>query len=279
MINDNDVMREVLSRLPIKSLLSCKCVCKWWNFLISDPIFAWNYVNRNPHLFVSGFFLQKLLYLQLYPDLEFVTLDGTIDAAPEASLSFINDEKGVLIQHSCNGLLCCSSSRCHENDRVYYICKPTTKQYTVLPRPMATTVFGINIAFDPSKTLDYKVVCICDSELSSDHCQITVYDSRTISWRLSGSPFLQVEGLLYGRGVFWNGSLHWIGVKETSLRFDAEQELLVEMPSPPLREGWEERRLRYFGESRGHLHLIEIYGPRTTLFDVMELRKDYSGWS
>ncbi|KAF5948133.1 hypothetical protein HYC85_014090 [Camellia sinensis] len=50
------------------------------------------------------------------------------------------------------------------------------------------------------------------------------------------------------------------------------------MPMPPIPDGSEERRLRYFRESRDHLHLIEIYGPRTTQFNVYEMERDYYGW-
>jgi hypothetical protein len=31
-----------------------------------------------------------------------------------------------------------------------------------------------------------------------------------------------------------------------------------------------------FGGSGGHLYLIEIYGPQTSVFDVMEMSADYS---
>jgi hypothetical protein len=54
---------------------------------------------------------------------------------------------------------------------------------------------------------------------------------------------------------------------------------MLTMPMPPIPEGRSERRLGYFGESGGHLCLIEIYGPITTCFDVMRMERDYSGWS
>lgn len=50
-------------------------------------------------------------------------------------------------------------------------------------------------------------------------------------------------------------------------------------PGPIYPEGWEEgRRFMYFGESRERLHLVEIYGPCTTKFDVYENEIDYSSW-
>ncbi|KAF8389477.1 hypothetical protein HHK36_026172 [Tetracentron sinense] len=278
MIVNKDVMIDILSRLPITSLLKSKCVCKWWYCLISDPVFIHSYSRRNPHHFVSGLFLQKFLFLQRYSDLQFIMLDGEANSAPKTSLSFIEDERGVHIRHSCNGVLVCSSFRCQEKDRIYYICKPTTKQYLVLSRPEGRAIFGINVAFDPNRSPHYKVISICDSELSKEHRQINIYSSDTGFWRPSGNYLFASDDLFYNRGVFWNGALHWIGSGESSFRFDVERERLFIMPMPPIRVGWVERRLKYFGESGGHLHLIEIYGPRTTQFDVMEMKRDYSGW-
>lgn len=34
----------------------------------------------------------------------------------------------------------------------------------------------------------------------------------------------------------------------------------------------------YFGVSNNHFHLVEIYDPRTTIFNVYEMERDYSGW-
>ncbi|XWS20595.1 hypothetical protein CRYUN_Cryun31cG0116000 [Craigia yunnanensis] len=278
-INNSDVMTDIFLSLPLKTLVRCKCVCKWWNNLISDPVFKSNYSRQNPQYHVSGFFLQKFLFLELYSKLLFFQCEGQVDAAPKPSLSFIKDEKGVRIQHSCNGLLLCSSFRCLEEDREYYICKPTTKQYFPLPHPECRTVFGSNIAYDPNRSLHYKIVCICDSYLSKNHRQLKIFSPVTGLWKASGKPFtVSDEDMLFNRGVFWNGALHWIGRGNLALRFDTERELMVTMPMPPIQEGWTQRKLGYFGESGSHLFLIETYAPFAAGFDVMEMKVDYSGW-
>ncbi|XP_041001704.1 F-box protein At5g07610-like [Juglans microcarpa x Juglans regia] len=277
-IEYNDVMIEIFNRLPLKSLMRVRCVCKWWNQIISDPLFISNYSSCNPQYQVSGFYLQKYLFLRMYSGLRFIPCTGQVDAAPKPSLSFIDDENGVCIKHSCNGLLLCSSFRCHEEDRKYYICKPTTKQYMPLPGPQCKTVFGISIAFNPQNSPHYQVICICDSKLSANHRQIMIYSSNTGCWRVSGNPFVVLDDFLFNRGVCWKGALHWVGRGESSLRFDVERELLHTMMMPPIPEGWAERRFEYFGESGGHLYLIENYGPQRAVFDVMEMNGDYSGW-
>ncbi|KAK0597905.1 hypothetical protein LWI29_029675 [Acer saccharum] len=275
----NDVMFNILVRLPLKSLLQCKCVCKLWQNLISDPVFIFNYSRQHPQYQVSGFYLEKYLFLQLHSELLFIPWEGQDEAVPETSLSFIGDDKGIYIKHSCNGLLLCSSFRCHDEDREYYVCKPTTKQYLPLLKPPCEKVLGISIAYDPNKSPNYQVICISESEVSFNHRQIKIYSSATGSWRDSGNPFIIFDEMLFNRGVYWNGALHWVGNGDLSLRFDVQKELMLTMPMPPIPEELSERKLSYFGESGGHLYLIEIYDPLTTVFDVMEMRSDYSSWS
>ncbi|RHN53624.1 putative F-box domain-containing protein [Medicago truncatula] len=47
---------EILLKLPIKSLLICRCVCKIWNTLISEPKFAKLQFERAP----ISFMIRKL---------------------------------------------------------------------------------------------------------------------------------------------------------------------------------------------------------------------------
>jgi len=49
----NDLITEVLSFLDVKSLMQMKCVCKSWNYIISDPKFSKIHLKRsacNPNL-------------------------------------------------------------------------------------------------------------------------------------------------------------------------------------------------------------------------------------
>ena len=48
------------------------------------------------------------------------------------------------------------------------------------------------------------------------------------------------------------------------------------MPMPPVPDGWDSGIYQYFGESGGHLLLIDLCGASP--FVVHEMRTDYSGW-
>lgn len=86
---------------------------------------------------------------------------------------------------------------------------------------------------------------------------------------------------MFDCGVFCNGAIHWLSHSETtSLRFDVDKEKLLEMPMPLVHNdpNWDASTVRYFGESNGHLHIVNLHHSRRTEFDVSEIERDYSGW-
>uniref|UniRef100_A0A5B7BZX2 Uncharacterized protein n=1 Tax=Davidia involucrata TaxID=16924 RepID=A0A5B7BZX2_DAVIN len=289
-----DILTEILFRTPVKSLLRFKCVSKLWLSLISSPHFSLLHTLRNPNSKPSALFLRKTPSLTGTAESEFVfdfvslNSNNILSGAPFRALNFADDPSGIKILQSCNGLLLCSSFRriIGKTTRNYYLYNPTTKQYSTLPPPgdgggggrESSNVFGVSLAFDPSKSPHYKVICIRSAVTSIYYYRIDIYSSETRSWRQSGNPFTTSFDMVLTDGVFWNGSIHWISPSGASLRFDVDLECLGTMPVIPGSRVWGERRYRYFGESNGHLHLIEIYGTRTTQFEVFEMERDYSKW-
>ncbi|XP_058198409.1 F-box protein At1g11270-like isoform X3 [Rhododendron vialii] len=43
-----EIVADILSRLPVKSLCQLKCVSPFWSSLISSPFFAKTHLKRNP---------------------------------------------------------------------------------------------------------------------------------------------------------------------------------------------------------------------------------------
>ncbi|KAA3458166.1 F-box protein [Gossypium australe] len=286
--NNYDLLILILVRLPVKSLLQFKSVSKTWHSIISDPEFS-----RRLSLDISGLIMCKLSYQVNKPEYGFIPLGNksSTDDAPFKYLDFINHPSGLKVVQSCNGLLLCRSSRYNKNFNCdYYICNPTTKQFVMIPLPAnpqdARIVCSLSLAFDHTKSPHYKVVCVRWLNISDDpesnyvSCQIEIYSSQTRSWRLSGKPFLAHVYTGFGGGVFCNGAIHWLGAwNNTSFYFNVQEEELRDLPMPPIPDDWEDlRRVLYFGESRNHLHLIEIYRPPTSRFSVYEVESDYSGW-
>ncbi|KAI7992135.1 F-box/kelch-repeat protein [Camellia lanceoleosa] len=67
-----DVVNEILSRLPVKSLLRFKCVCRYWYTLIKNPDFIskhFNQENNNGRLLVHHYISDIDRYaIALFPD-------------------------------------------------------------------------------------------------------------------------------------------------------------------------------------------------------------------
>ncbi|KAI3946298.1 hypothetical protein MKW98_010422 [Papaver atlanticum] len=239
---------------------------------------------------VPGFYLQQLSLWE-DPEFEFIFLEGNIPSSIplRTQADFSNGGLAVTgIEQSCNGLLllCCYSSI----DGKYYICNPSTKRYSVLPKDIKNSwnlnICSVSLAFDPLKSPHYKVVCVWRNE--KDNFVIEIYCSRTGSWRLSGNPVAAVPSDIFSKsGVFWNSSLHWMSsdcdssnFSESSVYFDVDRELLRRMPVPPAPEKWYRRVIEYFGECMGKFHLIQKYLPsNTTSLDVLEMDTDYRCWT
>ncbi|KAH7557363.1 hypothetical protein ACOSP7_027051 [Xanthoceras sorbifolium] len=274
--NNDDLLTEILLCQPIKSLLKFKSVSKHWLSLITSPSFSLRRTAIPKS--ISGLFVHRLSSQEY----DFINLTSDPSHPPFQSHTFLNN-KAYMLQ-SCNGLMLLSSnSGGHELPDNYCVYNPTTKQYTVLPplpvNEVFKVIYGVNLAYDPSKSPHYKVICVRTYENSEEGvCQIEVYSSKTGPWRKSDGTFAAHYETEFGLGMFWNGVLHWISPWDSSLYFDADEEKVHEMPMPDTLDGDVRRRFRYFGECRGHLHLIEIYGPCAALFNVYEMERDYSGW-
>ncbi|KAL7229417.1 hypothetical protein ACSBR2_008011 [Camellia fascicularis] len=277
--NNDDLLNQILLYLPIRSLLRFKSVSKHWLSLITNPHFLHLRTTR-PNPRPSGLFLYRYSH-QIHPEFDFLSLLNyeSPSKPPFNALTFVDDPSDLRILQSCNGLLLCRGLH-------LYIYNPTTSQFATLPQPPRrvltplrcyTTFYAYNLAFDPSKSPHYKVVSVNFSCGLPDHYELEIFSSETGLWSPSGDPFN--GDVSFNLGVFWNGALHWVSISGgDSLYFNVDEERLETMPMPPIPDGWEERRLRYFRESRDHLHLIEIYGPRTTQFNVYEMERDYCGW-
>ncbi|KAH7843070.1 hypothetical protein Vadar_012314 [Vaccinium darrowii] len=179
------------------------------------------------------------------------------------------------MHRSCNGLLLCSTFHYCS----YYLLNPTTKQHVALDPPpncalpAYEAIVGFHLAFDPSKSPHYKVICVSWAAIC--RYQIDIYSSETRHWRVSGNRFTEQRcGDRFIEGVFWNGNIHWSGAW---LRFNVDLECLERMPAAPVYRQYSCRgeRYRYFGESNDHLHLIQELGKE---FRVFEMERDYSGW-
>ncbi|KAJ6395013.1 hypothetical protein OIU77_024094 [Salix suchowensis] len=154
--NNEDLLTELLLRLPIKSLLKFKCVSKHWLSLISNPHFSRRRISCYSTPPCGLFLIERG---SPYAGYQLVALDSNHSKAPFKNLTFVNDISEIKFIQSCNGLLLYFRSlRPGWSGGIYYVYNPTTKQHTTIPEPRRAV--GAALAFDPSKSPHYKVICV-----------------------------------------------------------------------------------------------------------------------
>ncbi|KAH7855535.1 hypothetical protein Vadar_025925 [Vaccinium darrowii] len=144
-----DVLMDILSRIPAKSLLQWKSVSKYWYSLIQNPSFISLHHTRAQ--------LNECLYLtRRVDDGEQVAL--ALIASPTAirdlNLDFTGRHFGnIHLSDSCNGVLCL------HNKSEIVICNPAIRESRIIPLPFHQTERSscLGFTFDP-KANDYKAI-------------------------------------------------------------------------------------------------------------------------
>ncbi|KAI7744943.1 LOW QUALITY PROTEIN: hypothetical protein M8C21_016842 [Ambrosia artemisiifolia] len=260
--SNDDLLTEILIRLPVTSILRFKSVSKHWRWLLSDRHFTQRYDKL---LKCPGVFGRN----KYFPfDVENPT------PPPFLSLDSYFDHSGIRIMQSCNGLLLCCADRGptgYSKSPRYYVLNPTTKQLALIPSvpgglKVAKTILFMGLAFHQTECVHYKVICIRSLEPARNLLQIQVYSSDTRKWKISIESFSARNPVFCkGKGVYWNGALHWAPYSGNQLYFKIDAEQLQTLPLPPVEILPPERSMTYFGESRGsfpewsyHLFVVDV---------------------
>ncbi|CAL5342846.1 unnamed protein product [Camellia sinensis] len=215
----NKVLIEILSRLPVISLLRFRCVCKSWRSLISTPSFITSHLNHSTTTF-------NLILLRHYSHRkERFSLHFNNHTFPKfldlKCPSWTRFKYYFRIVGSCNGLLCLTDD-CFGYTNTIILWNPSIHRSLTLPVPrvaskstspfMCVHGFGLDLIKN-----DFKVVRI--SYLGSENGfkvppQVEIYVLGNRSWR-------DFDGVVPRFGMvnyFWsqaylNGKVHWVSYK------------------------------------------------------------------
>ncbi|CAN6248089.1 unnamed protein product [Urochloa humidicola] len=218
----DDLIVEILSRLPVKSLCRCKCVSPHWRDLISDP----DHRRRLPQT-LAGFFLKTFDHGR--KERRFAHLcEASRPPLIDYPFSFIPGYKDVKIVDSCNGLLLCRASRTQSTspDTVVFshvVCNPATRTWDVLPNSSSGCVDSYNekrttrLGFDPAVSPNFHVLQFVDkNEPYGCVAGVEIYSSETGAWSYSQSEWEEETHIMAGSpSVFFNGLLHLVTITYT----------------------------------------------------------------
>ncbi|KAI6695770.1 hypothetical protein NL676_023480 [Syzygium grande] len=228
-----DLVIEILSRLPVKSLMRFKCVSKRWRSLISDPGFAKSHLQR----LKAGDIIpsQRIVKSSPLETIDYEQLDGGIGGGHGSVMVRFHEPKVddprwmPDLVGSCDGLVCFVV---HGGFLLY---NPTTKEsrnvpsFDLVPGIKSFHGFGYDSTSD-----DYKIV----QGNGTKSYQMARFSLKSSSWRRV--QVQQESHLANYRGVYWKGALHWCAVdqsrnkRETAIMsFDLAEEKFHQVLSVP----------------------------------------------
>lgn len=296
-----ELVSNVLSRLPAKVLLLCKCVCNSWFDLITDPHFVSNYYvvynslqSQEEHLLVirRPFFSGLKTYIS-------VLSWNTNDPKKHVSSDVLNPPYEYNSDHKywteilgpCNGIYFLEG-----NPNV--LMNPSLGEFKALPKSHFTSPHGTytftdyaGFGFDP-KTNDYKVVVLKDlwlketDEREIGYWSAELYSLNSNSWRKLDPSLLPLPIEIWGSSrvfTYANNCCHWWGFVEDSgatqdivLAFDMVKESFRKIRVPKIRDSSDEKfgTLVPFEESASIGFLVYPVRGTEKRFDVWVM-KDY----
>ncbi|KAM7488746.1 hypothetical protein LguiB_026230 [Lonicera macranthoides] len=259
----DEIIDEILSRLPVQSLLRFKCVCKRWLSTISDPNF------HQKIEIVSILLVESLktltVSLSSIDDNKFVTKSFSVMCNEKK-----NYYENIAVSNPCNGLVIIGIRES------FFLFNPSTRYFAkvlVLNCSSQNNIVMAGLCYDTS-TNDYKVVIRFTHRFGRGRV-VAVASLKTKQCVQINFPFDVASS---EAGPVVNGTMHWIVNDSVNnpqskkiIYFDPSRNLFEEFPSPPSKFG-DQNAIFYLGVSGGYLCMVRLSRSSFSI-DVMIMKK------
>ncbi|XBI08150.1 hypothetical protein VPH35_135929 [Triticum aestivum] len=269
-----DVLVEILSRVPYVSLFHFKCVSKQWLALCSAPEIR----KRSPQT-LSGFFYFSAGW-------RFQNLSGESPPIVDSNLCFLRGSYKFFSIRQCSTslLLCKCWKSCHPRQRSwnfvpnpepgqcfkwpeakefdYVVCNPATQQWTVLPPielPDDLSRFSLGkyfLSFAPATPSRFVVFVPLDTYYAYGLSAAMIYSSETGGWTSMQS---QLDCTTYlvsdSESTFLNGIMHFPTSSSSIVTVEMKTNAWKKIEMPPRMPNNYGRAS--IGQSQGRLHVWE----------------------
>ena len=226
-----EIITNIFSRLPIKSLIRFQCVCKDWNSLMKTPYFIVQHHHRP--------FNQNFLVFKCHRRRAICLLDHEMQVLQIQKPSTILDDCNIIweIVGSSNGLICLNLGkgfRC-----LLYLWNPVTREVCKVP----TNVFqylkrktcGVGFGFSSIRN-DHRIVklFVCLDGVVS---RVEVYSLNKGSWKKIDIGEAKGVAICFAPGITCNGFIFWLAFNRCMqcffiLRFDLTLETFTKIDIP-----------------------------------------------
>ncbi|KAG6428291.1 hypothetical protein SASPL_112542 [Salvia splendens] len=236
----NDVIIEILTRLPVKPLLKFKCVCKSWRALISSTQFVAAHLEFSksaPNLTTHRLILKYRGNTTKQCSVNSI-LHQSVPEAFDLSCSLIS-ERYRWVVGSCNGLVCLLIDK-----KEMILWNPSTGICKKLPDCGVEINVGdyysyytSGLGYDKSSD-DYKVVGFFNNNRDLSEVMVQVYSLKNDKWKRIEN--FKGRWSMDGTATFANGKLYWIanqgnelesGWDILSVDLETEEYEMLQVPS------------------------------------------------
>uniref|UniRef100_A0ACD5WIK9 Uncharacterized protein n=1 Tax=Avena sativa TaxID=4498 RepID=A0ACD5WIK9_AVESA len=261
-----DVLSEILVRLPHKSLARFQCVSTTWRGLI-----AADYLRRRLPLITSGVLFhdaprdgasrgrqQAYTYACASSSSSSSSGDNGDGGVAEADdMAFFSCHGTSSIIDGCNGLLLYYASSPRQ---AFHVVIPTTRRWAALPSPTKKTLLSV-LSFDPSASPHYRVVCF--TGWLPRGATVEVFDSERGAWREHRLDFGLDSDAMSATMHCYGGALHVLAYSGHVVRIDLATMActVTALPAPVsyrARGGHCRGRLRYASSDGARLRFWEL---------------------
>ncbi|KAH7665392.1 F-box associated interaction domain-containing protein [Dioscorea alata] len=225
----DDILINILIRLPPKSLCKFMVISKAWHSLISDAYFRallpptmtglfYNFRCLDPN---SGYYKISNKYLSI-PSWNHGFVDTT--------LSFLPYPGKFEILDSCNGLLYCQLEDSPSSD--IFVCNPVARSWTLLTNVNLHLFDSLFLVFDPKFSLQFQLVGV-QTNGGSSCVELEKFSSQTCSWeKFQVSTKIGTNFIPHSRRVYLNGIIHIVASKRHMVAIDLDSMVCrrIEMP-------------------------------------------------
>ncbi|ESQ33556.1 hypothetical protein EUTSA_v10009439mg [Eutrema salsugineum] len=202
-----DIVLEICSRLPTKSIARCRFVSKLWESIFCRPDFTESFLTMSssrPRLLFAiqevqnsdWFFFSSPQPHNLYEN------KASLVVAADFHLKHSKDMSWLHFCGYASGLICCCNRKWiseEKEDRVHVICNPSTGQCASLPKLRTNRESRSFLGFDPIDK-EFKV-------LSTADYRILTLRTMNKSWRKIQCSFSHYP---YSDAICINGVLYYL---------------------------------------------------------------------
>ncbi|KAI9127201.1 hypothetical protein K1719_001760 [Acacia pycnantha] len=206
-----DIVRTILKRLPVKSLIRFQCVCTDWKNLLMTPSFIKEHshhsMNENPLLLLRWGYQFEPLHVHM--------LNHKGQLLPvQPALPLMDSSCSIHIVGCSNGLFCVNYYDLETSLPFLLVWNPATREIRQVPSPIKNKIqfFALGFGFSPVDN-DYKILVSQErAYIDSLSNSLEVYSLSTGSWKE-----IKVEDF-GGLGIIdfpvtVNGAMFWFGYK------------------------------------------------------------------